>query len=115
VIGTDAPEVGPAHLREADRALTAGHDACLIPTLDGGYALIALAHRVPQAFALPPDAWGGPDVLELTLIALEGAGCSYALLETVRDLDTPEDARYIAADPRCPSAIRQILRARVCA
>jgi hypothetical protein len=29
-----------------------------------------------------------------------------ALLEAVRDLDTPEDASYVAADPRCPPAVR---------
>jgi rSAM/selenodomain-associated transferase 1 len=112
VIGTDAPELGPVHLRFAERALAGGHDACLIPALDGGYALIALARSLPQVFELPPAAWGGPDVLELTLLALADAGCSYALLQPVRDVDTPEDATYVAADPRCPRTISQALKAR---
>ena len=111
VIGTDAPELGTVHLRFAELALADGHDACVIPALDGGYALIALAHPIPQAFALPSDAWGGPDVLTLTLLALADAGCSCALLEPVRDVDTPEDAQHVGADPRCPGAIRQILKA----
>lgn len=115
VIGTDAPEVGPVHVREAELALAAGHGACLIPALDGGYALIALAGPVPEAFALPPDAWGGPDVLERTLLALQAARCSWALLEPVRDLDTRADAKWVAADPRCPPSIRQILRREVSA
>ena len=109
VIGTDAPELGPVHVRFAERALAEGHDTCLIPTLDGGYALIALTRPTPLAFELPSEAWGGPDVLDLTLIALRAAGRSTAVLEPVRDLDTPEDARYVAADPRCPETIRRAL------
>lgn len=110
VIGTDAPELGPVHVRFAERALAEGHDACLIPTLDGGYALIALTRPTPQAFELPGRAWGGTDVLELTVSALQASGRSWELLEPVRDLDTPEDARYVSADPRCPETIRHALK-----
>jgi rSAM/selenodomain-associated transferase 1 len=112
VIGTDAPELGPVHLRFAEQALATGADACLVPALDGGYALIALARPTPAAFDLPPEAWGGSDVLSLTVTALEMSGCTTALLEPVRDLDTPADARYIAADPRCPPAVRRALQDR---
>jgi len=112
VVGTDAPEVGPVHLGFAERALANGAEACVIPAIDGGYALIALARPTPAAFELPPDVWGGPDVLALTLAALDAAGRATALLEFVRDLDTPDDARHVAADPRCPPAIRQALRDR---
>jgi rSAM/selenodomain-associated transferase 1 len=111
VIGTDAPELGAPHLREAEFALS-GNDASLIPTLDGGYALIALAQPTPEAFDLPPSAWGGPDVLALTVSALHAAGCTCALLEPVRDLDTPADALRIVADPRCPPAIKRALKDR---
>jgi glycosyltransferase A (GT-A) superfamily protein (DUF2064 family) len=114
VIGTDAPELGTAHLREAEHALS-GHDASLIPTLDGGYALIALAQPTPEAFDLPPSAWGGPDVLALTVSALYAAGRTCALLEPVRDLDTPADALRIVGDPRCPPAIKQTLNDRTVA
>jgi glycosyltransferase A (GT-A) superfamily protein (DUF2064 family) len=110
VIGTDAPELGPVHVRLAEQALATGADACLVPALDGGYALIALARPTPGAFDLPADAWGGPDVLALTVTALEAAGCTTALLEPVRDLDTPVDARYVVADPGCPPAITDALR-----
>jgi hypothetical protein len=34
------------------------------------------------------------------------------LLEPVRDLDTPADALRIAADPRCPIAIKRALKDR---
>jgi glycosyltransferase A (GT-A) superfamily protein (DUF2064 family) len=112
VIGTDAPELGPVHLRFAEHALATGHDACVVPALDGGYALIALARPTPAAFDLPPDAWGGPEVLARTMTALHAAGCKTALLDPVRDLDTPADARYVAADPRCPPPVKLALRDR---
>jgi rSAM/selenodomain-associated transferase 1 len=112
VIGTDAPELGPVHLRFAEHALATGGDACLVPALDGGYALIALARPTPAAFDLPPDAWGGPDVLELTIMALEATGRTAALLDPVRDLDTPADAGCVAANLRCPPGVRRALRDR---
>lgn len=112
VIGTDAPELGPLHTRFAELELVRGHDACLIPALDGGYALIALARPIPRAFELPRSAWGGPTVLELTMAAIHKSARSFALLDPVRDLDRPEDASYIAADPRCPQAIRDVLQDR---
>lgn len=112
VIGTDAPALGREHLRLAEDALATGADACLVPALDGGYALIALARLTPAAFELPPAMWGGHDVLALTVAALEAAGCSTTVLEPVRDLDTPADAAYIVADPSCPAGIRGALRVR---
>jgi glycosyltransferase A (GT-A) superfamily protein (DUF2064 family) len=54
-------------------------------------------------------------VLDLTLVALRAAGRATALLDPVRDLDTPEDARYVAADPRCPGAVRRVLEDRTTA
>ncbi len=115
VIGADAPELGPVHLRFAERELASGYDACLIPALDGGYALLALARAIPPAFELPPAAWGGSTVLDLTITMLEEAGCSCAVLEPVRDLDTPDDATHLAANPRCPTAIRDVLASRCAA
>jgi glycosyltransferase A (GT-A) superfamily protein (DUF2064 family) len=111
VIGTDAPLLGPEHLHAAERALRRGSDACLIPAHDGGYALIALARPTTAAFRLPAGAWGGPDVLELTVRALRTAGLSHTLLEPVADLDTPADALALRDDDRCPPAIRAALSA----
>jgi hypothetical protein len=44
------------------------------------------------------------------MMALAVAGCATALLEPVRDLDTPADASYVAADPRCPPPVRLALQ-----
>jgi hypothetical protein len=51
-------------------------------------------------------------VLALTVTALQAAGCKTALLEPVRDLDTPADATYVAADPRCPPPVKLALEDR---
>jgi rSAM/selenodomain-associated transferase 1 len=109
VIGTDAPLLGPSHVQAAEAELRRGCDACIVPAPDGGYALIALARPGPAAFDLPPAAWGGPAVLELTLRALRRAGLSCRMLEPVADLDTPADALALRQDPRCPPAIRAAL------
>jgi rSAM/selenodomain-associated transferase 1 len=109
IIGTDAPVLGPTHVLAARHELRRGWDACIIPALDGGYALIALARPAPEAFDLAPATWGGPEVLELTLRALHRARLSHRLLEPVPDLDTPADAIALREDPRCPRAIRAAL------
>jgi len=75
VIGTDAPLLGSAHALMAERQLREGWDACIVPALDGGYALIALGQPGQAPFALPPTAWGGPEVLRLTLQALQSEVC----------------------------------------
>ncbi len=110
VVGTDAPLLGAEHFDAARRALADGHDACLVPAFDGGYALIALARPTPSAFAIDPAAWGGPDVHELTLKALRGEGLDAAVLAPVGDLDTPADALALLAHPRCPPAVRAALK-----
>lgn len=110
VVGTDAPLLGPEHYEAAGRALADGHDACLIPALDGGYSLIALARTTPNAFAIDPAAWGGPDVHELTLKAVRGAGLDAAVLAPVGDLDTPAHALALLADSCCPPGVRAALK-----
>ena len=109
VIGTDAPLLGPEHVRAAQAELRRGWDACIVPALDGGYALIALARPALAAFDLPPAAWGGPDVLELTARALHRAQLSWRMLDPIADLDTPADALALRQDSRCPPAIRAAL------
>ena len=112
VIGTDSLLLGPDHVAAAERELADGCDACLVPALDGGYALIALVRPAPEAFAIHPSAWGGPHVLSLTLAALERARLTTALLEPIADLDTPADALRLREHPRCPAAIRSVLTPR---
>ena len=88
VIGSDCPALTPARLREAAAAL-ADHDAVVAPAEDGGYVLVGLSQRVPGLFG--GIAWGGPGVMRATRARLEAAGTTWKELETLWDIDRPDD------------------------
>jgi len=93
----------------ARHARHAGHDVVFGPALDGGYYLIASRRATPAMFNIDPALWGGPRVLEASVTAARAAGLDVAFLPTLRDLDTPEDARALVADAALPPAIHAIL------
>jgi uncharacterized protein len=109
LMGIDAPLLGARHLAAVDDAFVRGLDAYMVPATDGGYALLGLRRRADSVFALPTDAWGGPDVRALTLAALHRAGLRVGLFEPVDDLDTPDDARRLVRHPACPAELRAVL------
>lgn len=110
-IGTDLPTLRPLHARAALGDLEVGCDFSLGPAADGGYYLAAQRDPHPELFALPPDAWGGPSVFELTIAAAHAAGLSLGMLRLEIDLDTPADARWLLLDHALPEEIGAILRA----
>ena len=59
------------------------------PALDGGYYLIGLKRDLPEIFSSIP--WGTDKVLEHTLGAIGRLGLKTALLETLADVDRPDD------------------------
>lgn len=87
LIGSDCPALEPRDLRRAARSLCAGYQVVLLPTEDGGYALIA-ARNAPRAI-FDGVTWGGPQVLDETTKRL--AGIRWQRLRTLWDLDRPED------------------------
>ncbi len=110
VIGTDAPTLTRSDLATALDAHRNGADAVIGPALDGGYYLIGLTSPLPTAFAIDPALWGGPQVLDATLTALDAAGKRVTLLGPLRDLDTPDDATALLHDPGLPRQIAALLR-----
>lgn len=110
VVGTDLATLSSEHARAAFDDLAEGCDVCFGPAFDGGYYLVALAAPHPCVFDLPGDAWGGPQVLELSLEAAAAAHLSLGMLRGERDLDTPTDARAALADPLFPRDIAGLLR-----
>jgi rSAM/selenodomain-associated transferase 1 len=92
LIGSDCPALEPRDLRKAARLLCAGYRVVLLPTEDGGYALIA-ARAAPRAI-FEGVAWGESRVFEETAERL--AGTRWAKLRTLRDVDRPEDLDQIA-------------------
>jgi uncharacterized protein len=85
LLGADIPGLLPRHLRDAAAAL-ARHSAVIGPAADGGYWLLGLATPNPNVFR--DVAWGTDSVLATTLARLPA---KTVRLETLSDLDTPDD------------------------
>jgi uncharacterized protein len=87
LIGSDCPALEPRDLRRAARLLCAGYRVVLLPTEDGGYALIAAQHA-PRAI-FDGMAWGGSRVFDETAKRLDGI--RWRRLRTLWDVDRPAD------------------------
>jgi hypothetical protein len=89
LVGADIPDVGPADLRAAFRALGCA-DAAFGPAEDGGYWLVALGPRRP-ARPFAGVRWSSALALADTLANF--AGRRVARLRLLRDVDTEADWR----------------------
>lgn len=87
-IGTDCPGLTAAKLMQAFQSLQAS-DLVLGPATDGGYYLIGLRRFVPELFA--GIAWSTATVLPQTIEIAQRLGLSIAYLDTLTDIDRPED------------------------
>ena len=109
VVGTDMPMLRERDGEAAAEQFDGGADVVLGPALDGGYWLVGLARPVSELFELGAE-WGGQRVLERTLEIASGLGLRVGLLDERRDLDDPEDARALLADPALPDGVAGVLR-----
>lgn len=101
VIGTDCPALDAQVILEAGAALD--HvDVSLIPTFDGGYALMALRQPQPGLFLDMP--WSTEAVLPRTLERAESLGLKVALGPPLRDLDNLEDLQILQSEGLIPRA-----------
>lgn len=92
LIGTDAPALTTAVLRQAVEALE-GHDAVFVPALDGGYALVGLTRSAPGIFRDMP--WSTARVMAETRARALRAGLRWAELAPVADIDEPQDLVHL--------------------
>ncbi len=93
LIGADIPGITAVHLKRAFEILQE-HDLVFGPAQDGGYYLIGAraAHFAKEPSYLGPGiAWSSPQVLARTLEKVRALGLSFSLLETLTDIDGPED------------------------
>lgn len=89
LVGTDIPQMTPAHLEAAFQTLTR-HDLVLGPSRDGGYWLVGLNQKAdPDLFR--HIRWGSPAVLRQTLAAARKLGLSATRIDTLNDMDTQAD------------------------
>jgi rSAM/selenodomain-associated transferase 1 len=101
VVGMDTPQLSPAALGHATRALVRrGTEAVLGPALDGGYWTIGL--REPDAAAFEGVPMSSDRTCEAQRSRLAELGVRVATLPRMRDVDTIEDARAVARE--CPGS-----------
>ncbi len=96
LVGMDTPQLTPDVLRASLRRLAApGVDAVLGPARDGGYWSIGLNDPDPAAFAGVPMSTAQTG--EEQRARLRALGLHVVGLPPLRDVDTYEDARAVAA------------------
>lgn len=89
VIGTDCPALTGDHLRLAAQCLRRQVDAVVIPAEDGGYVLIGM--REPVSAVFERVEWGTDRVMAQTRRRLAALGWRWRELETLWDVDRPDD------------------------
>ena len=94
LIGTDAPSLDAALLRQAAEALQQ-HEGVFVPALDGGYALVG--QRRPDARWFSGMTWSHARVMADTRERLQAAGVRWAELPPVADIDEPADLAHLPA------------------
>ena len=88
IIGTDCPDLKTNMLEDAFNQLDT-YDAVIGPAMDGGYYLLGLKRFISEVFQ--DMVWGSDQVFQQTMIRLKQLGQSVGLLESLRDIDRPED------------------------
>jgi uncharacterized protein len=94
LVGMDTPQLTGALLREGIHALTR-HDAVLGPTFDGGYWSVGLRRPCAGAFIGVPMSRA--DTFAQQRARLLGLGLAIHDQPPLRDVDTIDDARVVAA------------------
>ena len=97
LLGTDCPALDAGLLREADAALVAGADCVLVPTADGGFALIGFRREALAAIdeVFEAMAWGSSTVMSSARDHLLRAGLRWAELAALVDIDEPADLEHV--------------------
>ncbi len=96
LVGTDCPELTSPLLQRAAQALR-HHDAVIHPTADGGYALLGLRRFSPRLFE--DITWSTENVTTTTLSRVLELGWTVDIRQTLHDIDTPDDLRWLPWPP----------------
>jgi len=95
IIGSDIPDISSDIIHQAFEELQK-NNLVLGPAGDGGYYLIGM--QKADEFKAYPElfktiSWGTNKVLSQTIATANQLGIGYALLNTLRDVDRPEDLK----------------------
>ena len=94
LIGTDCPALDAGVLRQAAAALRSS-DAVMVPSADGGYALLGLRRFHPSLFE--GIVWSTPSVAAVTRARLAALGWATQLLAPLHDIDEAADLCWLPA------------------
>ncbi len=95
VIGTDCPLLDAGLIEHSIVALAGDFDAVLGPAEDGGYYLLGISRFDPRLFG--DIAWGTSEVLQQTRERLKALQYRWLELQTLWDVDRPEDLGRLRA------------------
>ncbi|MFT7516488.1 MAG: rSAM/selenodomain-associated transferase 1 [Myxococcota bacterium] len=93
VSGTDCPRLSSSYIAVLCEHLE-DHDVCIAPTVDGGYAFMAMKVVHPQLFQ--NIDWSTSQVLRQTLEIAQAAQLKVFLGQELRDLDDIDDLNHFA-------------------
>ena len=98
--GSDIPDLDCTHIEQSVRLLEGKADIVLLPTVDGGYGLVAMTGLFPGLFT--NMKWSTERVLRQTVSRATKKGLRYRLLHNLSDIDDKSD--YIRYIRRCEIA-----------
>ncbi|VAW84836.1 hypothetical protein MNBD_GAMMA16-2326 [hydrothermal vent metagenome] len=104
ILGTDCPILNISTIEQAFKKLQQDYDVVISPAEDGGYALLGLKAPYPALF--DGINWGHNNVLSQTRQIIKQAKLHHYELETLWDIDRPEDYERLKTHPElkhlCP-------------
>lgn len=110
VAGTAVPRLSAAHAAAALADIAEGCHATFGPALDGGFYLAGLSGPRAGVFALPPEEWDAPGLLNTVLARAREFELELGLLRYERELRRPLDVSALLADPLAPPDVVAVLR-----
>jgi len=96
IVGSDCPDLSTDYYHQAIEALQR-KSLVIGPAHDGGYVLIGMRELYPQLFE--GICWSTSRVLQQTLMRAEEQGLSVEVLDTLSDIDRPDDLARLRSDP----------------
>ncbi|PKG35598.1 TIGR04282 family arsenosugar biosynthesis glycosyltransferase [Psychrobacter sp. Sarcosine-3u-12] len=92
LIGTDCPSLISIKIQQAAQQLIT-KDSVMIPAFDGGYVLFGFKQVAARLFN--DIQWSTPSVAKITQQRLAELNWSLAFLDSLPDIDEPEDLQYL--------------------
>ncbi|MDH5765348.1 MAG: DUF2064 domain-containing protein, partial [Gammaproteobacteria bacterium] len=97
------PAIDMNYIRQSIEQLYNGHDIVIGPAEDGGYVLIGVKSFSSDLFT--DIDWGTSRVLEQTKQKIDQLGFTFKELDTLWDIDDPDDLQRLEQDIQLASLL----------